>query len=163
MYEMPRNAIDLSVSYKLGKYMEVSAGIRDILAQNVVFKQFPKFYDDAGNIILSRRDLRLIRRISRDCIYRNSTIDNTLNMWPDVQHGEKEYLFPTSYSADHVINTFHSYEPALFKNLVLPLVLGLDPAHPHYGFALKIAAGLDKFVSIPTSDVPKNSLLREFF
>ena len=50
MYEMPRNAVDLSVSYKLGKYLEVSAGVRDILAQNVVFKQFPKFYDDTGNI-----------------------------------------------------------------------------------------------------------------
>ena len=50
MYEMPRNAIDLSVNCKLGKYAELSAGIRDILAQKVVFKQFPKFYDDAGNI-----------------------------------------------------------------------------------------------------------------
>ena len=50
MYEMPRSAIDLSVSCKLGKYVELSAGVRDILAQNVVFKQFPKFYDDAGNI-----------------------------------------------------------------------------------------------------------------
>ena len=50
MYEMPRNAIDLSVSCKLGKYLEVSASIRDMLAQDVVFKQFPKFYDDAGNV-----------------------------------------------------------------------------------------------------------------
>ena len=50
MYEMPRNAVDLSVSCKLSKHVELSAGIRDILAQSVLFKQFPKFYDDAGNI-----------------------------------------------------------------------------------------------------------------
>ena len=122
-----------------------------------------RVYDDNGNVILSRRDLRLIRRISRDAIYRNSNISNTLDMWPAVQHGEREYLFPTSHSADYVINTFHSYEPALFKNLVLPLVFDLDKTHPQYDFALKIAAGLDKFVSIPTDSIPKNSLLREFF
>jgi hypothetical protein len=50
MYEMPRHTIDLSVGYKLSKRWELSVGIRDLLAQPVVFKQFPQFYDEAGNI-----------------------------------------------------------------------------------------------------------------
>lgn len=50
MYEMPRSTIDFSVSKKLGKIVELSAGIKDILAQKVVFKQFPKFEDTAGNL-----------------------------------------------------------------------------------------------------------------
>ena len=48
MYEMARHAIDLSFGYKFGKRIEVSTGIRDLLAQPFVFKQFPKFVDDAG-------------------------------------------------------------------------------------------------------------------
>jgi TonB-dependent receptor len=50
MYEMPRNVLDLTISKKFGKMIEVNAGFRDILAQKVVFKQFPKFYDSNGNL-----------------------------------------------------------------------------------------------------------------
>lgn len=38
-YEMPRNAIDLSASYKLNKHWEIKAGIRDLLAEKVTFEQ----------------------------------------------------------------------------------------------------------------------------
>lgn len=38
-YEMPRNAVDLSVSKKFGN-LEVKAAIRDLLAEKVSFKQF---------------------------------------------------------------------------------------------------------------------------
>lgn len=50
MYEMPRNTIDFSITKKLGKQFEINAGIKDILAQKVQFKQFPKFKDAEGNI-----------------------------------------------------------------------------------------------------------------
>ncbi|GHT61368.1 TonB-dependent receptor [Bacteroidia bacterium] len=50
MYEMARHVIDLSFGYKLGKRVEISAGIRDLLAQPLIYKQFPKFTDDAGVI-----------------------------------------------------------------------------------------------------------------
>jgi hypothetical protein len=54
MYEMPRNVLDLSIRRKFGKRFEISAAVKDILAQNVVFKQFPRFYD--GNEILQTRE-----------------------------------------------------------------------------------------------------------
>lgn len=52
LYEMPRNALDFTVSKKCGKKVEVSAAIKDILAQDIIFKQFPKFHDpDTGELI----------------------------------------------------------------------------------------------------------------
>jgi hypothetical protein len=54
MYEMPRHALDLSVSYKIGQYLELSAGVRDMLATPFVYKQFPEFVDTNGKI--SRRE-----------------------------------------------------------------------------------------------------------
>ncbi|MDR0540746.1 MAG: TonB-dependent receptor [Dysgonamonadaceae bacterium] len=54
MYEMARHVIDLSFGYKFGKRLELSAGIRDLFAQPVVYKQFPKFVDNAG--ILQQRE-----------------------------------------------------------------------------------------------------------
>jgi outer membrane receptor for ferrienterochelin and colicin len=48
MFEIPRHAIDLSLNYKVGKYIELSAGVRDILAAPLVYKQFPEFIDNEG-------------------------------------------------------------------------------------------------------------------
>ena len=39
-YEMPRDAIDLTVSKKIGSHLELKANVRDILAQKVTYKQF---------------------------------------------------------------------------------------------------------------------------
>lgn len=50
MYEMSRNVIDLSASKRFGKSFELSAGIKDILAQSVEFKQFPKFIDSENKM-----------------------------------------------------------------------------------------------------------------
>ncbi|MCC8147012.1 MAG: outer membrane beta-barrel protein [Bacteroidales bacterium] len=50
MYEMPRNVLDLSIAKKWGKKVELTVSVRDILAQKIRFKQFPKFYADNGNL-----------------------------------------------------------------------------------------------------------------
>ncbi|MDR0686341.1 MAG: carboxypeptidase-like regulatory domain-containing protein [Dysgonamonadaceae bacterium] len=50
MYEMARHVIDLSFGYKFGEKAELSAGIRDLLAQPLVYKQFPKFTGSDGTI-----------------------------------------------------------------------------------------------------------------
>jgi outer membrane receptor protein involved in Fe transport len=50
MYEMARHIIDLAFGYKLGKRIEITAGLRDLLAQAMIYKQFPRFTDDNGQI-----------------------------------------------------------------------------------------------------------------
>ena len=42
-YEMPRNVFDFTVSKNIGKNIEIRFAIKDILSEDVVFKQFPKF------------------------------------------------------------------------------------------------------------------------
>ena len=42
-YEMPRNMLDFTISKSIGKYVELRLSIKDILSEDVVFKQFPKF------------------------------------------------------------------------------------------------------------------------
>jgi outer membrane receptor for ferrienterochelin and colicin len=54
MYEIPRHQIDLTLSYKINPRVEFSAGLRDLLAQPLVYKQFPTFIDDDG--ITRRRE-----------------------------------------------------------------------------------------------------------
>jgi TonB-dependent receptor len=50
MYEMARHVFDMSFGCKFGKSVELNAGIRDLLAQPLVYKQFPKFNGDDGTV-----------------------------------------------------------------------------------------------------------------
>ncbi|MDR1878831.1 MAG: TonB-dependent receptor [Bacteroidales bacterium] len=45
-YEMPRNMLDFSISKTIGKHVELSLGMKDILNQKVVFKQFPTIQEN---------------------------------------------------------------------------------------------------------------------
>ena len=42
-YEMPRNVLDFTISKSIGKYIELRCSVKDIISENVIFKQFPKF------------------------------------------------------------------------------------------------------------------------
>ncbi len=72
-YEMPRNMIDLTISKNIGKNIELKASARDILAEAVVFKQFPKYYD-ANNVIQGRQQITKKYNPGR-----NFTLSATLN------------------------------------------------------------------------------------
>ena len=45
---MPRDVIDLSISKKFGKHIEVKANLRDLLAQKVTYKQFAEVTNPNG-------------------------------------------------------------------------------------------------------------------
>jgi outer membrane receptor protein involved in Fe transport len=45
-YEMPRNVLDFTISKTIGKRIEIRCSVRDILSEDVVYKQFPKFEKD---------------------------------------------------------------------------------------------------------------------
>ncbi|MDR0605269.1 MAG: TonB-dependent receptor [Bacteroidales bacterium] len=45
-YEMPRNTLDFTIGKTIGKYIEIRCSIKDILSEDIVYKQFPKFEKD---------------------------------------------------------------------------------------------------------------------
>lgn len=49
-YELSRDIIDITVSKKIGKRMELKFGAKDILNQKIVFEQYPKYLDNSGNM-----------------------------------------------------------------------------------------------------------------
>ncbi len=118
--------------------------------------------DAEGALVFRRRQIRLMRRISRDLLYRNASVELTLSMWSDVIAGEFSYLFPHRNTVDYEINTFHPYEPALFRDILLEKFRDVDPACPHAHFLVDLQVGLERFAGLPEELVPENSLLREF-
>ena len=119
-------------------------------------------YDDDGNILLSSRQMRLIRRMSRDDIYRGATPQRTFDVWDDVIRGEEKHLYKFKPTADRQITTLHEYEPCIFKKRVLELLSQVSKDSQDYFYVEETIKGLSFFCSIDESAVPQESLIREF-
>ena len=107
-------------------------------------------------------DGRLIRRIVRDARTRGASAMQTIAMWPSVRRGEEENIFPYQEEADVMFNSALIYELAVLKLYVEPLLFQIRPEEPEYYEAKRLLKFLDYFVGVPSDDIPKNSILREF-
>ena len=116
--------------------------------------------DDHNRI--STSDNRLIRRIVRDSQFRGKSAAETIKMWPSVQRGERLYIFPFQDKADAMLNTALDYELAVLKVYAVPLLRCVSPLEREYSEADRLIRFLNTFCQIPVTDVPGQSILREF-
>ena len=121
---------------------------------------------DGAEKVLSRRDIRLTRRMLRDERFRNSPLKNTLSMWPQVVMGENEYMFPYVDTVDYLIDTTHAYEPCIFAGLLVPALVALRECAETYSLyepvIERMIASLSRFEHIPPEMLPEDSMLCEF-
>ena len=111
---------------------------------------------------IATTDGRLIRRIVRDARTRGTTAKETIARWPSVRRGEEANIFPYQEQADVMFNSALVYELACLKLYAEPLLFGIAKSEPEYLEAKRLLKFLDYFVAVPSEEIPKNSLLREF-
>lgn len=111
---------------------------------------------------LPTTDGRLIRRIVRDARTRNTSAQDTIAMWRSVRRGEEKYIFPFQDSADIMFNSGLIYELAVLKSYAEPLLFGIDKDAPEYLEAKRLLKFLDYFLPVPSEEIAKNSIIREF-
>ncbi|MCM1320491.1 MAG: nucleoside kinase [Bacteroides sp.] len=116
--------------------------------------------DDHNRIPTS--DNRLIRRIVRDAQFRGKSAEETIKMWPNVQKGERLYIFPFQGQADAMLNTALDYELAVLKTYAEPLLRRVPPFCTEYAEASRLLRFLNYFSPIPAAGVPGQSIIREF-
>jgi len=140
--------------------------ITDLVPQKNIYKIYISVNsgvtDDKGELLLSSRKIRLMRRALRDEVYRNSDINNTLTLWEDVVKGERKYLYCFKDTADKIFKTSHRYEPALYKKRFSEMLGEVYREHRGYEYFYETVKGVENFVDLPYSAVPENSLIREF-
>ena len=107
-------------------------------------------------------DGRLLRRIVRDARTRGTSAKDTIARWPSVRRGEEANIFPYQEQADVMFNSALVYGLACLKVYAEPLLFGIDKSEPEYLEAKRLLKFLDYFISVPSEDIPHNSLLREF-
>ena len=119
-------------------------------------------FSNENGVWLSRRDLRLVRRILRDDRFRASPFSHTMGMWPQVTRGETLYLFPYAKTADLVIDTAFAFEPCLFRSFLLPLLAAVSPTEPYAETAKRLTGLLTVFPPLAAELLPQDSMLHEF-
>lgn len=107
-------------------------------------------------------DTRRLRRIVRDNKYRGYGAADTLRMWKKIRKGEETYIFPYQDEADMVLNSALVYEIGILKTYAEPLLFSVDEKDEVYPEALRLINFLRGFLPIPSDEVPKDSILREF-
>jgi uridine kinase len=116
---------------------------------------------DAHNRI-STTDARMIRRLVRDARTRGASGKRTIGMWPSVRRGEERNIFPFQESADEMFNSSQIYELAVLKILAEPLLFSITKDDPEYYEAKRLLKFLDYFIGIDSTQLPHNSIVREF-
>lgn len=112
--------------------------------------------------VISPYDIRLVRRLVRDKLFRDSPPDITFSMWPSVRRGEKLYITPYKRNATITINSIYIYEPCVFAPIAVPLLEQVDESSENFGVARTLIKKLNHFEPLPLELIPENSLLREF-
>ncbi|MBQ2153238.1 MAG: nucleoside kinase [Clostridia bacterium] len=112
--------------------------------------------------LVTAAELRLFRRLVRDCKFRGSNADHTMGMWKNVLFGEKNYIVPFKYTGDITINSIHMYEPCVIAYEAIEYLEKVSQDSSEYEYAQDLIQRARHFVPISEVLVPDNSLLREF-
>jgi uridine kinase len=120
----------------------------------------------SGNTVLHPKYLRLLRRMIRDRQHRGRTITQTLAMMREVERGKEQFIKPFRGNASHEIDTFFSYEPGVYRKLLLN-ELEEAAAYPelapeHKDDLRLLCSVLSETEPVNTSVISENALIREF-
>lgn len=79
-------------------------------------------YVKDNELLLPAKQLRLIRRITRDFYTRGYSVIETISSWPDVCEGENKWIKPFKNTANYVIDSVHEYELLLYSQYAKPII-----------------------------------------
>ena len=108
---------------------------------------------------ISTTDTRLLRRIVRDAHSRGHSAADTIARWESVRQGERRWIFPFQDKADAMFNSALTYEMAVLRPLVEPLLLQIEPGAAERIEAGRLRALLQWFQEAPAQHIPSDSIL----
>ncbi|HBL41528.1 MAG TPA: nucleoside kinase [Ruminococcaceae bacterium] len=140
--------------------------ISERLPQDALLKLYvsvsTRLYLQGDEVQMTKRDLRLVRRMIRDYRFRNSSVENTFSLWGKVLEGENKFLAPYKYCADILIDSIHNYEPCVFRREALALLDTVPQDSDWFPEACRLKKQMEPFETLSPNLVPQDSLMREF-
>ncbi len=119
-------------------------------------------YYMGDEIVLSARDIRLVRRIIRDHFHRSSPITKTLDMWVNVIIAEVNSIMPFEEQADFIIDSTIIYEPNIYVNFLLNLIEQEQVEGLYKSQIERLEQSMNKFARLNIEYVPNDTVIKEF-
>ena len=118
----------------------------------------------SGESVLTRDELRLLRRTVRDYKFRGATPEFTLHLWEGVRENELNNIFPNARKRDMTLDSFLDYEPFLLARYAVPLLETVPKGSRYRDEAEDLLGRLSAFDCpfIEERMIPHNSVFREF-
>lgn len=115
-----------------------------------------------GNVFFNCREVRLMRRILRDNLFRSASVEFTMQIWKNVIVNEEESIFPNEKYADIILDSTLAYEPSVIKAPLLELLKKVSQDFPLYSEIENLIIKLEEIPDLSESFVPEKSVFREF-
>lgn len=157
---LPQNGV-LIVEGIHGLNPTLTSSILDVNKFKVYISALTQLNLDNHNRIATT-DVRKVRRIVRDYLSRGYGAEETLKMWHSIKRGEKKNIFVYQEEADAMFNSTLVYELSVLKPYALKELEKIKIGSPVYNEAVRLISFLNFFKEIEFSNVPENSILREF-
>lgn len=120
-----------------------------------------RLVNDNGSVLHPRR-IRLMRRLMRDNLFRGRKYQEIFNYFSSVSIGEDKYIMPYKHLAEFDIDTFHSYEPSVYKNYLLDSLIAIQEDMKNNIEYNEIVSFLSELDGLYSNVVPDTSIVREF-
>ena len=115
-----------------------------------------------GRIVFKNTWFRLVRRTVRDFNFRGADPAETMAMWANVRRGEKLYITPFKKRADFQLDSVLACEAAVMNHTATKLFQTVPEGIARYEELRSVLPAIQLFGVIKESDVPEDSVLREF-
>ena len=114
--------------------------------------------------VLTKVELRLLRRIVRDNKFRGADAEYTLHLWDGVRNNEETNIFPNSKNCDIYLSSLLEYEPFILSGYASELLKTVPTGSEYRDEADELLEKIKAFDRgfFRESMVPKDSVFREF-
>lgn len=115
-----------------------------------------------GDKLLHPSMIRLMRRLMRDRLFRGRRTEDIFLAFRSVQRGEQRYIMPYKKNAGVNIDTFISFESAVYANSLIPELEAVSRDFEMYGKVEEMLYFLKNVTPLESTIVPSHSIVREF-
>ncbi|MGN0692617.1 MAG: uridine kinase [Oscillospiraceae bacterium] len=112
--------------------------------------------------ILHPRLIRLMRRLSRDRLFRGRKLREVFEMFDSVSAGEELYIMPHKHRAAFDIDTFMPFEAAIYSEILHSELLAIENDMADNKNYRQIVKFLGEIHPVAADILPEASLIREF-
>lgn len=107
-------------------------------------------------------EIRLMRRLVRDYLYRSTDPDFTFYVWQSVRDNEEKSIFPYAHFCNYFIDSTMPYEVGMLKPYLERILALIPPEGRYFEQAREILRQLSHVQPIPSTYMSPNSLYKEF-